>query len=223
MNKFKIDFDYIIYMILFGIIGFLSYEIIQINKVSKDHVCVLDYYKEENAFKTIFYDQTIESLKEENRQLYDSIKLYKDEIDYLLQFKYQKEYIIDTVYCDSSNTSQEYENEKVYEYTNQPNDTLNYTLQIGSLYEPNWYKLKLMVSDNFTIINKKYDDINITTIDPYSNNATISDVTVFNKKEKHNFFDNFKFGPSVTTGYDIINKKMGLMVGVSVIYEIPLD
>lgn len=221
MVKFKFDIDYLLYAILLFIIAFLCYKVYTLSESSEIHYLQMCEHEEKNKFNIIFYDQTIENLKKSNRELYDSIKMYKEEIDYLVKFKYNKDYIFDTVFIEKENDLN-MENEQVFEYKSKPNDTLNYTLQIGSLYEPNWYKLKLMVSEDFTITNKRYDDKNATNITTNSN-ANITDVTAFKKKEKNKFIDNFFFGPSITAGYDIINNDIGLVVGVSFGYKIDFN
>ena len=221
MVKFKFDIDYLLYIILLFIIAFLCYKVYTLNEASEIHYLQMCEHEEKNKFNTIFYDQTIENLKKSNRELYDSIKMYKEEIDYLVRFKYNKDYNFDTVFIEKENDLK-IENEQVFEYKSKPNDTLNYTLQIGSLYEPNWYKLKLMISEDFTITNKRYDDKNVTSITT-SSNANITDVTAFKKKEKNKFIDNFFFGPSITAGYDIINNDIGLVVGVSFGYKIDFN
>lgn len=216
----KIDKDYVMYIIFLFIISFLCYKVYTLNEKAKYHYIQICEHENIEDFNVIFYDQTIASLKQTNKELYDSIKAYKDEIEYLAQFKYQKEYIYDTVFIEKENINRE--NEQVFEYKNELNDTLNYTLKIGSLYEPNWYKLNLMVSDEFTIINKRYDDKNVTSIGSIGN-GEISDVTVIHRKENKSFLDNFYFGPAVNFGYDIINNNFGLNVGFSVIYKIDLN
>lgn len=215
----KIDKDWIIIAVLFVIIGFLSVQLYKLN--AKAEIQIEQIHKQDEDTKrytAIYYDQTIESLKKTNKDLYDSIEIYKDQIDYLVQFKYQKKYIIDTVYCDTTTVKKE--EIKTFEYSNEPNDTLLYTLTLGSEKEPSWYKLDVNVSDKFTIINKKEGDVNITTIDPM-NKGNISDVTVI-KQDKSSFLDNFAFGPSVIAGYDVVNNNFGIMVGVSLTYKIPL-
>lgn len=215
----KIDKDWIIIAILFVIIGFLSLQLYKLNTKTEIQIEQIHKHDEDTKrYTAIYYDRTIESLKKTNEELYDSIKIYKEQIDYLVQFKYQKKYVVDTVYCDT--TSVKKSDIKTFEYKNEPNDTLSYKLTLGSEKEPSWYKLDVDVSDNFTIINKKEGDFNVTTIDP-TNKGNISDVTVI-KQDKSSFLDNFAFGPSVTTGYDVVNKNFGIMVGVSITYKIPL-
>ena len=214
----KIDKDWILIAVLFVVIGFLSIKMYNINKNTEIQIEQIHQQNEETQrYTAIYYDQTIASLKKTNKDLYDSVKVYKDQIDYLIQFKYNKEYVIDTVYCDTTNVQDE--EIKVFEYTNEVNDTLQYQLTLGSVREPSWYKLNFDVSEEFTIINRKDDEMNITTIDP-TNNGTISDVTILKQKQT-TFWDNFSFGPSITTGYDILNNTFGIMVGVSVVYKIP--
>lgn len=220
MVKFKFDIDYLLYAVFLFIIAFLCYKTYQLKEISETHYLQMCEHEDNNKLNVIFYDQTIEKLKKNNRDLYDSIKMYKKEIDYLIQFKYKKEVIIDTVFIGEKDSAK-FENEKVFEYKSNTNDTLNYTLQIGSLYEPNWYKLQLMVSENFTITNKRYDDKNITNITTNSV-SDITDVTAFKKKENTKLLDNFYFGPSVTVGYDIINNDIGLVLGLSFGYKINL-
>ncbi|MBR6516960.1 MAG: hypothetical protein IKT40_09020 [Bacilli bacterium] len=195
----------------------MGFKLIKANKMNDEYKVVINEYKA-NSLTIEYYDKQLKELKETNKNLYDSLKIFKDEIDYLIQFKYQKEYVTDTVYCNIEETDKDI---NVYEYSNDLNDTLNYTLKIGSIYEPNWYKLNLMLSEQFTIVNRKKDDLNITTIETKSNNTSITDVTALkNKNEK--FLDRFEIGPSVTTGYDVVNKNLGIMVGVSIVYKLPL-
>lgn len=212
----RIDKDWVIIGILFCVIAFLSVKIYNMNKQS--NICIEQIHKHDDdtgRYSVIFHDQTIASLKKTNKDLYDSLQVYKDKVDYLLKFKYEKEYSTGTVTIDT--TKKDTSDVKVFEYGNNNNDTLNYNLKIGSTVEPKWYKLDLKLSNEFTIVNKRDGDLNETTIFP-SNNGNISDVTVFKKKNK--FWDNFSIGPSVNAGYDIINKQFGVNVGISVTYKL---
>lgn len=212
----KLDKEWFIIVILFLIIAYLGFKMYSLNKVSETHIEEI-HKQDENKHKytIIYYDQTIESLKKRNKELYDSVKNYKKQIDYLIQFKYEKEYIFDTIYCDTTI----HDSIHVYEYENNNNDTLNYNLKIGSAVEPNWYKFNLKLKDEFTIINTKDGQINNTTIE--TNNGSISDVTII-KNKKRNFLDNFVIGPSINVGYDVINQNFGVNVGFSVTYRIPI-
>ena len=90
---------------------------------------------------------------------------------------------------------------------------------INSYTEPNWYSLNVKTKNKFTIVNKEEDGINHITIGS-SNKGNISNVTVFNKKEKRKFLSRFSVGPSVTAGYDIVNKQWGITAGASVTFDL---
>lgn len=212
----RIDKDWVIIGILFCVIAFLSVKIYNMNKQSK--ICIEQIHKHDDdtgRYSVIFHDQTIASLKKTNKDLYDSLQVYKDKVEYLLKFKYEKEYSTGTVTIDT--TKKDTSDVKVFEYGNNNNDTLNYRLKIGSTVEPKWYKLDLKLSNEFTIVNKRDGNLNETTIFP-SNNGNIKDVTVF--KKKNSFWNNFSIGPSVNAGYDIINKQFGVNVGFSITYKL---
>ena len=68
-------------------------------------------------------------------------------------------------------------------------------------------------------MNKEEGGANHITIKP-DNGGTITNPTVWKKKEKRSFFDRLSFGPGVTAGYDPINKQWGIMVGASVTFNL---
>ena len=161
-------------------------------------------------------DKLFEDLKYENNKLYDSLKIYKDKIKTVIQFKYQKEYITDTVYITKEIPS----NVNVYSYKSKGNDSINYNLKIGSTVEPNWYSLNMSVSDRFTIVTKNNGNgMNVTDIKS-DEGGQINNVTVFTKKEKKSILDNFAIGPSITYGYDLHERKPTFVIGASVTYNL---
>ena len=189
------------------------------SKPNPGNVIIETEYKDSNnVYHNINYDKDFKELKEKNKELYDSLKKYKNEINHIIQFYYQKEY--DTGVVETPAPKPQDEEIKEYTYSSQPNDTLKYDLSIGSTREPNWYKLHVGVSDKFTIVNKNAEGVNHTTIETGGNNGDISNVTVWNKKEKTPIYKRFAVGPSVSAGYDPINKKWGVLVGVSVTFDI---
>lgn len=172
----------------------------------------------ENQTSFVHYEQEIDNLSKLNKELYDSLKAYKNQIDYLVQFKYEKKYDTGIIKTD---TIKEIVHDKdsvikTFEYFNS-NDTLTYNLKIGSMEKPEWYSLNLDVTDEFTIVNKKFDNFNKTDIE---SNGEISDVTILKKKEKKNIFDNISIGPSITMGYDIAKKEPEFIVGFSITYDL---
>ena len=67
--------------------------------------------------------------------------------------------------------------------------------------------------------DKEEGGLNHITIEP-GNGGTITDPTVWKKKEKRGFWNRFSFGPGVTAGYDPINKRFGVVVGASAIFDL---
>lgn len=212
-----IDRDNIIYSVLIIVICILLYRVHTISVKSEQHIAEIEHYNESDGLYTkLYYDQTIESLKNENKGLYDSLKQYKEEIDYLIQFKYKKEFSTGKVEVKKDTVKNE--EIKTFEYSNSKNDTLNYNLKIGSSVEPNWYSLDFALSDNFTIVNKKINDANEINIKT-DNGGLIDNTTIIRNKEKSGFFDNIAIGPSVTCGYDFAKKEPEFIVGFSITYD----
>lgn len=216
----KVIIGILISILCIGLIYF-CYTKIYNGKIFKEKVVYVDSTKTTN----VLYDEgKFSDLKKENKELYDSLKKYKNQITYLLQFKYKKEYdtgkvITKYVVVNGDSTIANENDVKVYEYGNNENDTIHYKLKIGSKVEPNWYQLHTVVNEKFTIVNKKLDDgVNKTTIDT-QNKGDITDITILKKKEK-TFWKRFSIGIGTTAGYDPINKKFGVMFGPSITFDL---
>ena len=207
-------------LVIAALIGYTHYKI----ENSYKKINEIEFKDSLNKYNKIYYETTINELKKTNKQLYDSLDASKNMIDFLVQFNAKQEYktgkvIIkhDTIYEDTTKVK----DVKTFEYSNvNPNDTMNYKLKINSTEEPNWYSLDISTSTKYTIVNKDYgNNTNHITIDGGNNTTDITDVTVFKKKKK-TFWSRFGVGPSVTAGYDVINKNFGVMPGVSVTYDL---
>lgn len=214
----------ILNVIILGLIIGLMFFVCKKSDHTKELVDGIEAIDSTNTYSKVYYDTEISNLKKKNKELYDSLQINRDKVSYLLQFKYQKEYSTGVIHVkDKNQTSTEQttiptieEKDSTYTYSSVPNDTMMYKLQVNSSREPNWYSLNVKMSDRFTIVNKSDDNgLNVITIDP-QNNGSISDVTTFKKKQKKTFFQHFHVGPSVTAGYDPINKQWGVMIGVGV-------
>ena len=213
-----------LFLVTCGLIWFSSRQY----ESSKKLIEEVEYYDSLNNYNKVYYSKTFKELKKENKELYDSLKQYKDKIDFIVQFTHEKNYqtgkvetkpnIVDSVIYDTIKVSETLM-AKTYEYNSEPNDTFQSKLNINSYTEPNWYSLNVRTKNKFTIVNKEEDGINHITIGS-NNNGNISNVTVFNKKEKRKFLSRFSVGPSVTAGYDIVNKQLGIMAGVSVTFDL---
>lgn len=176
----------------------------------------VEYMDSTNTYNKMYYDKEFNALKDENKELYDSLKKYKDKVSYLLQFNYEKQY--ETGMIETSEPSEE-ATPTTFEYTALPNDTFEYKLLINADKEPYWYSLSARFKEKFTIVNKSEEDMNHITIKS-EGKGDISDVTVFKKKEKKKLIDRIGIGPGVTAGYDPINRNFGIMVGMSVTYDL---
>ena len=214
----------ILNVIILGLIIGMMFFVCKKSDHTKELVDGVEAIDSTNTYSKVYYDTEISNLKKKNKELYDSLQVNRDKVSYLLQFKYQKEYTTGVVHVkDKNQASTEQttiptieEKDSTYTYSSVPNDTMMYKLQVNSSREPNWYSLNVKMSDRFTIVNKSDDNgLNVITIDP-QNNGNISDVTTFKKKQKKTFFQHFHVGPSVTAGYDPINKQWGVMIGVGV-------
>ena len=214
-----------LFLITLGLLCFTHYECYKSKKMMEE----IEYIDSVNTYHKVYYEKTFSSLKKENKELYDSLKRYKDKVSYLIQFTHEKDYnsgkvnvkpiVKDSIVYDTIKVNETLM-AKTYEYTSEPNDTFQYKLNVNSYMEPNWYSFQAKVKNKFTIVNKdEGDGLNHLTIQP-NNGGTVSDVTVFKKKEKRGFFERFGFGPSVTAGYDPINKQFGVMVGVGGTFDI---
>ena len=196
-------------------------------KESKKLVEEIEYKDSLNRYNKIYYEGKFKDLKKSNKELYDSLKKYKNQVSYLVQFNYEKEYdtgIIHTqvkkeIVHDTVFTKEELV-ARTFEYFSEPNDTFQYNLKINSEKEPNWYSLKTKFKEKFTIVNKEDGNgMNHITIGS-DNGGDINNVTVFKKKEKRKFVDRIGIGPAVTAGYDPINRNFGVMVGVGITYDL---
>jgi hypothetical protein len=214
----------ILIVLIVGLVAYFNYRLEQKQKKIDE----IEYTDSTGAYNKLYYEAKFASLKKENRELYDSLKQYKDKIDYIVQFYHEKEYntgqvhtkpnVIDSVVYDTIPVSVP-QIAKTYEYLSEPNDTFQYKLNVNSFTEPNWYSIQAKVKNKFTIVNKEEGGMNHITIEP-GNGGTITDPTVWKKKEKRSLWDRFSFGPGVTAGYDPINKQFGVVVGASATFDL---
>lgn len=226
-NPFKEKCFYIILILFFITCGLIWYSHKCASETSK-LVDEIEYYDSVGNYHKIYYSKLFNDLKKENKTLHDSLKKYKDKIDFIVQFYHEKEYntgqvntkpkVKDSVVYDTVPVTIP-QIAKTYEYISEPNDTFQYKLNVNSFTEPNWYSIKAKVKNKFTIVNKGDGDLNHIVISP-GDGGTIIDPTVWKKKEKRTVWDRFAVGPSVTAGYDVVNKQWGIMAGASVTFDL---
>lgn len=222
-NPFNQKCFYIVLALFLITCGLLWFAHNEYNK-SKSLVEEVEYYDSINRYNKIYYSKTFSALKKENKQLYDSLKQYKDKIDFILEFTHESSHstgivtgkptVKDSVVHDTEPLIVP-QIARTYEYNGEQTDTFQYKLNVNSYTEPLWYSLDVNVKNKFTIVNKEVDGTNHLTIDPHGN-GTVDDVTVFHKDKKKTLWDRVSIGPAVTAGYDIVNKQWGVTAGVSV-------
>lgn len=207
-------------LFIIGIAAIIMCIILSINNMKIKNERMIQ--TEKNKTTVLYYDQSISSLKKQNKELYDSIKNLKN-VESVIQFKYIKEFHLDTVFVkDKTKAITITDNKPIvaYKYKNTlKNDTLNYELSIGSKEEPNWYKLNVSVSDRFTIINRRKDNTNITTVQTDTHDTQIVDVTPIHIK-KNTFWKRFNVSITAGPGYGIFTKKPDIYVGAGVSFNI---
>lgn len=209
-------------LLIIGVDIYLSYKV----RKKTDEI---EYTDTTGTYHKHYYESKFKELKKTNRELYDSLKQYKDKIDFIVQFYHEKEYntgqihtkpkIIDSLVYDTVPITVP-PIARTYEYISEPNDTFQYKLNVNSFTKPNWYSIHAKVKNKFTIVNKEEDNgMNHVTIQP-NNGGTISNPTVYKKEKKKTFWNRFSIGPSVTAGYDLVNKQWGIMGGVSATFDL---
>ena len=221
-NIFKFDIQKVIIVVMLAIITFLTIYVIHLDSQINNKIKTVEIVKtEDNKYTQFYYEREFKILKQENKELYDSLKKQKDYITSLERFAYNKKYNTDTVFIQHKQLSDELASllDSTYEYSSET-DSLSYDLNINSKIEPNWYNLTVNVKDEFTIVNKEFADGRQSTSIESANNGELSNITAWQKSNKKKWYQRFATGPSITVGYDPINRNGSLMVGWSVTYNI---
>ena len=219
LNKIKEKWYMIPITLLVALCIALAIYAKKMEKEAREKVDIIEYIDSAGNYNKIYYETQFKELKKQNRELYDSLKTYKDKIDYLVQFTYENQYNTGQIETPTGQaaTPEEKEKAKTYEYKGELGDTFKYKLTINSLKEPNWYNISASVKDKFTIVNKDNGNGNNHITIGSGNGGTISDVTVYKKKKAKDYI---AIGPAVTAGYDPFMQRMGLVVGASVTIDL---
>lgn len=226
-NNILIILGIILWIISLCLVYFLTTS--QLNKtndlLNKNNVEYVDSNKTYNKF---YNETTFNELKNNNKTLYDSLKQYKSQIDYLTQFAYTKTYstgkIITNKQNNNTNNNQNIINDslkpKDYIYTNEPNDTFTYKLTINAEKEPNYYILDTKLKEKFTLVNKTDDNGNNHITIQGDTKGDITNVTTYKKKQNTPFLKRFAVGPAVTVGYDPFNNRVTAVCGISLTFNL---
>lgn len=164
----------------------------------------------DDSYIMIYDSQHIQELEAKNKELYDSIKSLKN-VESAVQIKYVYKYCTDTVYANADNIIKK---DSIYEYE-YDNDTVKYQMKINA-EDLKWYRLNFELHNDFKIITANKNE-NVTTTIEHSPDVIIEDATAWRKKKS--FWDHIYYGPSISVGYGIINKKPDMFIGVSAGYN----
>ena len=171
-------------------------------------------YQKEQAYVKIYESQTIESLKKENRELYDSIKRLND-VESAIEIRYKYKYVTDTV----TKTEFVYNtNDSVYHYHND-NDTITCDIDVKA-NNLEWIQNRFTINDRFMIINREKDGMNQTFIN-HGENTTVDAVDTWHRiEDKQKWHKNFHLGIQAGFGYGVFNRKPDIFIGVGVSYDL---
>lgn len=183
---------------------------INYRQTKRDLVTSAEYNKE-NTYVRIYESQKLNKLKQENKELYDSIAKLQD-VESGMVIKFIEHYNTDTIKVDKFIVQRD----SVYHYT-QNNDTVNLNIDVKAK-KLEWVNADFKLHDQFMIINREKDGVNQTFIN-HSNNATIENTTMWHRKNDKKWYQKFNVSPQIGVGYGMFNKKIDVYVGVGVGYN----
>ena len=194
---------------------------------TKRDLVTSEEYNKENTYVRIYESQKLNKLKQENKELYDSIAKLQD-VESGMIIKFVEHYNTDTITVDkfivqrdtviyyTENNDTFIKVDSVYQYT-QNNDTINLNIDIKAK-ELKWVNVDLRLRDQFMIINREKDGVNQTLIN-HSDNVTIENTTMWHRKNNKKWYQKFTISPQVGVGYGIFNKKFDVYGGVGIGYH----
>lgn len=205
-DKWKNIIDIIQWVLIVGLLFVACFIYFGKNNNENKHII-----QTEESYVKIYESQKIAALEKENKSLYDSIKKLEN-VESAIEIKYVYKTKTDTITVEKF-----IQKEDSIWTVEVDNDTVKTNIEIKA-NDLQWCNVSTEINDKFTIITQHNEDTEevITEID-HSPNVTITDVDAWHTKKK--WTDNFHHGPSVTAGYDVINRNFGIMIGYSIIYE----
>lgn len=174
-------------------------------------------FKDGVTYTKIYDSQAIDALKKENKALYDSIKKLKD-VEQVIEAKYKAKYASGIVKASKDSVRYVYVHlpdttfqDSVYSYTSK-SDTVSYKLDVAAK-DVRWHRLYFSLNDKFTIVTKENNgkvETNIRT-----EMGEVESPTLWHRKNR-TWKDRISIGPQIGVGYDMLNRNMGVYVGVGV-------
>ena len=203
--------DVIQWVLIVGLSAVLLYGYLHTNSNLVNN----EEYSKDNTYVRIYESQKIEKLKNENKQLYDSIKTLKN-VESAIEVRYKYKYKTDTVFVEKSLANLQ-PKDSIYDF-HSDNDTVNYELKVKA-NDLQWYTMNFTINDKFTIVNQNENNLNKTTIN-HSDNVTIEGTTICHKQDNSNkWYNRFAVGPTIGVG---VNQKgqFGTYLGVGVTFNL---
>lgn len=203
--------DVIQWVLIVGLSAVLLYGYLHTNSNLVNN----EEYSKDNTYVRIYESQKIEKLKNENKQLYDSIKTLKN-VESAIEVRYKYKYKTDTVFVEKSLANLQ-PKDSIYDF-HSDNDTVNYELKVKA-NDLQWYTMNFTINDKFTIVNQNENNLNKTTIN-HSDNVTIEGTTIYHKQDNSNkWYNRFAVGPTIGVG---VNQKgqFGTYLGVGVTFNL---
>lgn len=192
----------------------------------KNDLVTSEEYNKKNTYIRIYESQKLNKLKQENKELYDSIaKLKNVESGMIIEFHehYNTDTITvdkftikhDTLFVKENNTIVE-KADSVYHYT-QDNDTIKLDINVKAK-ELKWITADFTIYDKFVITNREKDGTNQTSIS-HSGNSTIDNTAMWHRDNEKKWYQRFVFSPQVGAGYGTIHQKFDIYVGFGIGYQ----
>lgn len=206
--------DVIQWVFIVCLTAMLAFQIYNYQKVKKELISRIEYNRH-NTYVRIHESQKLDKLKRENRELYDSISKLQD-VESGMVIKFVERYRTDTITVDRFVAMNDTTNDTIYCY-DEDNDTVKLSVKLKA-NDLKWLNADISIKDKFMIINREKDGLNETIVN-HSSNATIDGTTMWHRKDKKKWYQNFVVGPQVGIGYGIINKNVDVYVGVGVTYN----
>lgn len=183
-------------------------------------------YNKENTYVRVYESQKVEHLKNENRELYDSIAKLKD-VEYAMLIEFQEHYKSDKITGDKFTLKRDtvivykddemaFDVDSIYHYAEE-NDSVKLELEIKAR-DLQWVTTDITLNDRFIIVNREKNGVNETSIHT-SPNTTIEETAMWHKKNNKKWYQKFSVGPQVGVGYGLMNGKVDVYAGLGVTYS----
>jgi len=192
----------------------LSVLIVYLLKSNSELKSSYESYKKDGTYITTYQSNTINKLKKQNRELYDSIKNKKD-VKQAVIIKYEYKYKGETIYIARNIPPMP---DSIYTFLKK-SDSISYTAKVKTASKPEWLSVDFNINDKLTLINREKNGKNELTIT--TNGGVIGGTEVFNKKDNiDSFINRFAISINSGVGYGLITKTPDIYVGVGVSFRL---